>query len=96
MQQGPDPTVRRRAVVRGTVQGVGFRWSCQREAERLGVAGWVRNRDDGAVEVAVEGPPDRVEQMLTWLAHGPRFARVLSVQVREEPVRGQTVFSVDA
>lgn len=96
MQQGPDPTVRRRAVVRGSVQGVGFRWWCQREAERLGVAGWVRNRDDGAVEAVLEGSPDRVGQMLTWLAHGPRFARVVSVQVSEETVRHEAGFSVDS
>ncbi|MBU4213441.1 MAG: acylphosphatase [Actinobacteria bacterium] len=90
----PPPPVRRRAVVRGIVQGVGFRWSCTRAAERLGVAGWVRNLPDGAVEVAVEGSAERVEQMLGWLARGPRFAQVTSVEVEEEPPVGEAGFHI--
>jgi acylphosphatase len=96
MQDGPvpPPLVRRRAVVRGIVQGVGFRWSCTRAAERFGVAGWARNLSDGGVEVAVEGPVDRVEQMLGWLARGPRFAQVTSVEVAEEPPVGESGFRI--
>jgi acylphosphatase len=96
MQDGsvPSPPVRRRAVVRGLVQGVGFRWSCAREAERRGLAGWVRNLPDGGVETAVEGPADLVEQLLGWVARGPRFARVTSVEVVEEPAEGQSGFRI--
>ncbi|WP_246131006.1 acylphosphatase [Cellulomonas aerilata] len=76
--------IRRRAVVHGSVQGVGFRWSCAREAQRLGVDGWVRNRADGTVEALVEGDPEAVRQLLEWLHHGPRFADVSGVDVVEE------------
>lgn len=72
-----------RARVTGHVQGVGFRWFVMRRAQALGVAGWVRNADDGAVEVAVQGPPDRVEQLLAALRTGPPHAAVQSVDVDE-------------
>jgi acylphosphatase len=54
-------------VVTGLVQGVGFRWSARRAAERIGVRGWVRNRADGSVELHVEGDEERVAAMLAWL-----------------------------
>ncbi|SFK30181.1 acylphosphatase [Cellulomonas sp. KH9] len=85
----------RRVVVRGVVQGVGFRWSCAQEAARLGVAGWVRNRSDGAVETAVEGAPEQVDAMLAFLARGPRHAHVTGVEVHDAPSQGLTTFEVE-
>ncbi len=61
----------RHAVVHGTVQGVFYRASAEQEAHRLGVAGWVRNRQDGSVELVVEGDDAAVEQMLEWAGRGP-------------------------
>lgn len=72
-----------RAVVKGRVQGVGFRWSARRAAERIGVAGWVRNAADGAVEAHIEGPDERVDAMLAWLARGPDGADVRDVDLQE-------------
>lgn len=87
--------IRRRAVVHGLVQGVGFRWSTAREAARLGVRGWVRNRPDGTVEAAVEGPAGDVEAMLRWLGHGPAGAVVHAVDVADEEPTGATGFVVE-
>ena len=70
-----------RLVVRGRVQGVWYRGSMQREGRRLGVLGWVRNRDDGAVEAEIAGAPHAVEQLIAWAHHGPRGARVDRVDV---------------
>ena len=81
-------------IVRGLVQGVGYRWSCQREAERLGVGGWVRNRVDGTVEVAVEGPATRVDALLAWCRQGPRHARVSTVEAEAEELQGDHTFVV--
>src|SRR5688572_9937769 len=58
-------------VVRGRVQDVFFRASAQREARRLGLTGWVRNRQDGAVELIAEGEEDQVKDLLAWAQHGP-------------------------
>jgi acylphosphatase len=80
-----DP-IRRRVVVHGSVQGVLFRDSCRREARSLGVAGWVTNRRDGAVEAVFEGEPDAVAALVKWCRHGPRGADVESVdEITEEP-----------
>ena len=75
--------VTRHAIVRGRVQGVGFREYLRREAERQGVTGWVRNRRDGTVEAMVHGSPDDVAQVLDWMRRGPPGARVTDVQVNE-------------
>lgn len=87
---GPVGEVSRRlvAVVRGYVQGVGFRWFVQRESERLELAGWVSNRADGSVEVVVEGPDRALEQLVELLWHGPAGAGVSEVTERYEPARG--------
>ena len=63
-------------LVTGKVQGVSFRAYAAREAERLGLAGWVRNRTDGTVHLLVEGDDAAVEEMLTWLGRGSPSARV--------------------
>ena len=86
--------VRYRVVVTGVVQGVGYRWACMREAERLGVGGTVRNRTDSAVEVVVEGAPSAVEQLLHWCARGPRHAEVTSIDVVPETPQGVIRFDV--
>ena len=72
-------------VVSGWVQGVGFRASCQRQANALGVRGWVRNRWDGAVEALFEGPAEAVDAMVGWCRRGPPAAEVESVQITEPP-----------
>ena len=80
--------------MRGFVQGVGFRFALVREAQLRGVAGWVRNRSDGAVEAAFEGSPDAVDSMIRWCRQGPRGARVERVQVSEEEPAGRQEFRV--
>jgi acylphosphatase len=77
-------TVSRRFTVTGEVQGVGFRWAAQGEAERLGLVGRVRNRADGAVEVTAQGEEAPMTEFAAWLERGPRWARVADVDV--EPI----------
>ena len=68
----------------GEVQGVGFRWAAQGEADRLGIVGRVRNRSDGAVELTAQGEPAAMQEFVAWLERGPRFARVADIDV--EPI----------
>ena len=77
-----DPVVseRRDFVVRGRVQGVGFRWSARRRAQELGLAGSVRNLPDGAVGVCALGSPAALDRFQRWLGEGPPGARVDSVE----------------
>ncbi|MEO7006791.1 MAG: acylphosphatase [Terrimesophilobacter sp.] len=75
--------IRRRALVHGQVQGVGFRAGTRSQARGLSLSGFARNRADGTVEVEVEGPADRVSQLLVWLESGPRWATVDAVEVVE-------------
>lgn len=87
---------RARLRIHGRVQGVFFRESTRREAERLGVHGWVRNQDDGTVEALVDGEATRVQQLIDWCHRGPPAARVDRVVVidephRDQPLRGFTV-----
>jgi acylphosphatase len=72
----------RQIVIRGRVQGVGFRYWTMGEAIRLGVAGWVRNRRDGGVEALFAGPADAVADMVARCRKGPEFARVDAVEDR--------------
>jgi acylphosphatase len=88
------PVAARRAVVRGRVQGVAFRDGTLREAERLGVRGWVRNLGDGTVEVHAEGDREAVEALLAWCREGPPAARVEGVDVREAEPEGRSAFAV--
>ncbi len=83
-----------RLRIYGRVQGVWYRGSMQREAERLGVAGWVRNLPDGSVEAVVEGEPEAVEALVSWSRHGPSGARVDEVVADEEPPEGLTGFRI--
>jgi acylphosphatase len=73
--------VTRRLDIRGHVQGVFYRESMRREAERLGVTGWVSNRRDGSVEAVVQGSADAVEAITRWARRGPADARVEAVEV---------------
>ena len=80
-----------RFVVRGRVQGVFFRQSTVERARALGLAGWVRNREDGDVEGLASGAPEALEQLRTWLRQGPPSARVEDVEwsaAAGEPVGG--------
>jgi acylphosphatase len=86
--------VARRVVVRGRVQGVFFRESTRRRAEAAGVAGWVRNRPDGAVEAWFEGPLDGVSRLVEYVRSGPRGASVASVEVVDESPSGRVGFRV--
>jgi acylphosphatase len=86
--------VRRRVVAYGRVQGVFFRDSAQRVASSMGVSGWVRNRNDGAVEAVIEGDPDAVDRMVSWMRQGPRRADVERVEVAEEDPQGESGFRV--
>ncbi len=72
----------------GMVQGVGYRFSMAREAARLDVSGWVRNRSDGSVEAVVQGQPDAVAAIIEWAKLGPRGARVDRVEIGD----GEGVF----
>jgi DNA ligase D-like protein (predicted 3'-phosphoesterase) len=83
-----------RAVVRGGVQGVGFRDATVRLARRLGVMGWVRNAEDGSVLAHAEGPGQAVEELLAFLRAGPRGARVAEVEVERVRVEGHEQFAV--
>ena len=90
----PDAVVARRVVVHGRVQGVFFRDTTQREAERAGVAGWVRNLDDGTVEAHLEGEPEAVQAVLAFVGRGPERARVEHVEVGETEPVGHRGFGV--
>ncbi len=72
-----------RLRIRGRVQGVWFRESMRREAERLGVAGWVRNLPDGGVEALVQGDVAAVDRLIAWSRNGPPLARVEHIDIEE-------------
>jgi acylphosphatase len=76
--------IRRRLIVHGRVQGVGFRWAIARAAESRGVSGWAANRADGTVEAVLEGEPEAVESVLRISREGPRGAQVERVDVADE------------
>lgn len=81
--------VRARVVIRGRVQGVNFRARTRDQAQAAGVAGWVRNLDDGRVEAVFEGPQVAVKRVVSWCYGGPSHARVDRVEVHWEPPTGQ-------
>ena len=80
-------------IVSGRVQGVSFRANAEQRATDLGVAGWVRNRDDGGVDMHVEGDAAAVERMLAWAQDGPAHATVESVEVRDVEPQGLSRFA---
>jgi len=90
------PTEAKRYLVRGRVQGVGFRWFVEREAAMLGIAGWVRNNHDGSVEVLAQGTRDQLLGLHSRLREGPRAARVDAVEVSDaQPVNGLSSFRIE-
>jgi len=76
-------------IVRGRVQGVYFRASTQREARRLGLCGWVRNRPDGCVEIVAEGEETQIRELYGWAQKGPGAARVERVDTRWRSYTGE-------
>jgi acylphosphatase len=76
------------AVIRGDVQGVGFRYFVQRKGHQLGLRGWVRNNDDGTVELVAEGSREALDQLRRALDEGPRLARVDRVETRWSDATG--------
>jgi acylphosphatase len=91
----PMTAVRSHVIVHGRVQGVFFRYSCQREARSAGVSGWVRNLDDGTVEAVFEGRPQDVDYLVAWCRKGPPAARVSAVDVTKERPEGLRGFTAD-
>ncbi len=81
-------------VVRGRVQGVSFRVLSRDRARTRGIAGWVRNRPDGAVEAVFEGAEEAVASLLEWCEHGPAGATVESVEIAREAPRGERGFAI--
>ncbi|PYX00952.1 MAG: acylphosphatase [Acidobacteria bacterium] len=96
MSSREKPDLARRFIVRGRVQGVGFRWFVEREAHVLGISGWVRNNSDGSVEVLGQGSRDQLLGLRLRLRQGPRAARVDDVEEFEsKPVPGLTAFRIE-
>ena len=90
-----SPAQARRFLVRGRVQGVGFRWFVEREAHILGIAGWVRNNHDGTLEVLAQGTREQLAGLRSRLQDGPRAARVDDVEESEaQPVAGMSSFQI--
>jgi len=90
------PILARRFIVRGRVQGVGFRWFVEREAHILGISGWVRNNHDGGVEVLAQGTRDQLSGLHSRLREGPRAARVDAVEVSDaSPVVDLSSFRIE-
>lgn len=75
------PQKKLRLVIHGHVQGVFYRDSMRREAQRLGVSGWVKNRNDSSVEAAVHGDPAAVDALVRWAQRGPELAHVERVEI---------------
>jgi len=96
MTSAENAPLARRFLVRGRVQGVGFRWFVEREAHILGIAGWVRNNHDGSVEVLAQGTRDQLSGLHSRLREGPRAARVDAVDVSEaKPVAELSSFRIE-
>jgi acylphosphatase len=86
--------VRRRVVVQGRVQGVFFRDSARERAKAHGVSGWIRNRDDGAVEAVLEGPREAVDRVTRFVETGPPSASVEHVELEDEQPEGLSGFQI--
>jgi acylphosphatase len=83
--------ITRRLRIRGLVQGVGYRYALRREAQRQGVAGWVRNRSDGSVEALLQGAAKRVAEVVAWARRGPPGSRVDEVEI--DPAEDEAMHS---
>ena len=92
MSKAKEPSpgrARLHTVVSGVVQGVNFRYYTSRQAQSLGVTGWVANRWDGTVEVVAEGTRGQLQALLDWLGHGPPSATVTGIQADWEKATGE-------
>jgi acylphosphatase len=90
----PLHSTRVRVVATGRVQGVWFRDACRERARAEGVAGWVRNRSDGAVEAEFEGPKPSVDRLVAWFGTGPPRARVDATETTVVPALGDQRFRI--
>lgn len=89
------PSAARLYLVRGRVQGVGYRDYAQRAADALGLTGYVRNLDDGCVEVYAAGPADKLSDLAAALRKGPRFSDVRGVDEREAAPQRYSDFQIE-
>jgi acylphosphatase len=89
-----EPKQALRAVIRGEVQGVGFRETTRRLATRAGVLGWVRNREDGSVHVHAEGSEAALAELTAFLRSGPRTARVSAIEIETARAEGHEQFAI--
>jgi acylphosphatase len=90
----PKQRMARRYLVRGHVQGVGFRYFAEHAASQIGVRGWVRNLDDGRVEVYAVGTEEQLSELAGALHRGPRFADVRGVEEQEAAVQQYASFQI--
>lgn len=90
-----QPVAARLYLVRGRVQGVGYRFYAQRAATMLGLTGYVRNLDDGRVEVYAAGPPDKLSDLAGALRTGPRLSDVRGVEEQEAALRHYSSFQIE-
>jgi acylphosphatase len=82
-------------VISGGVQGVWFRASTKKQADELGITGWVRNTPDGCVEAVFEGDESQVNKMVNWCHHGPPLSKVEKVEIKNQnPTNGFKGFSI--
>jgi len=93
---GAKENAARRWLVRGRVQGVGYRYFAQRAATELGLAGYARNLDDGRVEVYAVGPEEKLAQLGGTLHRGPRWADVRGVEEQQAAVEELSWFRIEA
>ncbi len=89
------PRTARRWLIRGSVQGVGFRYFAQRAASAFGVTGYARNLDDGSVEVYAAGSPEKLSDFSARLRQGPRLADIRGVEEQEAPVQQYGSFEIE-
>ena len=94
-RRSPEAIAARRYLVRGRVQGVGYRYFVERAADELGLTGYAKNLHDGRVEVYASGPPDRLTELSGLLWRGPRWADVRSVDEQEAPVLQYLGFRIE-
>ncbi|WP_299491708.1 acylphosphatase [Acaryochloris sp. IP29b_bin.137] len=83
-----------RALISGRVQGVGYRYHTVLKAQALDLVGWVRNLEDGRVEVMVEGKRDSVDAMMQWCGQGPPAAHVEGIEIEEQPAQHFEQFEI--
>lgn len=81
-------------TVTGRVQGISFRYYAAKQADQLGVTGWVRNNPDGSVSLEIEGESALVDHMLAWCRHGPPFAQVTDISIHPGQIKNHSSFDI--